>query len=225
MNSDEQILYELLKAGDEKAYGILYRNHYAILCHFANFYLHDRFSAESVVEDVIYHLWENRESLNITKSIRSYLVMAVRNKCLDTLKLKRNQNEKPISSLSDKAGYYMDSQTAGDSPYGTLLSKELEEKVIQAIEALPAECRQVFLKAGWKQEKQGNCRRIRHFCQYSKVSSQECTQDIARETGALSYSFILIFVNELKKIFFSLHFFTTTSSISKTYQEYEQNTI
>ena len=80
MNSDEQILYELLKAGDEKAYGILYRNHYAILCHFANFYLHDRFSAESVVEDVIYHLWENRESLNITKSIRSYLVMAVRNK-------------------------------------------------------------------------------------------------------------------------------------------------
>lgn len=41
----------------------------------------------------------------------------------------------------------MDSQTAGDSPYGTLLSKELEEKVIQAIEALPAECRQVFLKS------------------------------------------------------------------------------
>ena len=80
MNSEEQILYEQLKAGNESAYGILYRNHYAILCHFANFYLHDRFSAESVVEDVIYHLWENRESLNITKSIRSYLVMAVRNK-------------------------------------------------------------------------------------------------------------------------------------------------
>ncbi len=114
---------------------------------------HDRFSAESVVEDVIYHLWENRESLNITKSIRSYLVMAVRNKCLDTLKLKRNQNEKPISSLSDKAGYYMDSQTAGDSPYGTLLSKELEEKVIQAIEALPAECRQVFLKSRMENKK------------------------------------------------------------------------
>lgn len=153
MNSEEQILYEQLKAGNEGAYGILYRNHYAILCHFANFYLHDRFSAESVVEDVIYHLWENRESLNITKSIRSYLVMAVRNKCLDTLKLKRNQNEKPISSLSDKAGYYMDSQTASDSPYGTLLSKELEEKVIQAIEALPAECRQVFLKSRMENKK------------------------------------------------------------------------
>lgn len=149
MISEEQILYEQLKVGNESAYGILYRNHYAILCHFANFYLHDRFSAESV----IYHIWENRESLNITKSIRSYLVTAVRNKCLDTLKLKRNQNEKPISSLSDKVGYYMDSQTAGDSPYGTLLSKELEEKVIQAIEALPAECRQVFIKSRMESKK------------------------------------------------------------------------
>lgn len=153
MNSEEQILFELLKAGDEKAYGILYKKHYAILCHFANFYLHDRFLAESVVEDVIFHLWENREGLNITKSIRSYLVMAVRNKCLDTLKLKRNQTEKPISTLSDKAGYYMDSQTAGDSPYGTLLSKELEEKVIQAIESLPAECRQVFIKSRMENKK------------------------------------------------------------------------
>ena len=61
MISEEQILYEQLKVGNESAYGILYRNHYAILCHFANFYLHDRFSAESVVEDVIYHIWENRE--------------------------------------------------------------------------------------------------------------------------------------------------------------------
>ena len=56
MISEEQILYEQLKVGNESAYGILYRNHYAILCHFANFYLHDRFSAESVVEDVIYHI-------------------------------------------------------------------------------------------------------------------------------------------------------------------------
>ena len=47
----------------------------------------------------------------------------------------------------------MDSHTAGDSPYGTLLSRELEEKVIQAIEALPGECRQVFLKSRMENEK------------------------------------------------------------------------
>lgn len=153
MSTEEQLLYEQLKAGNEKAYGILYKKHYAILCHYANFYLHDKFSAETVVEDVIYHLWENRENLIIKKSIRNYLVTAVRNKCLDTLKLKRNQTEHVISSLSEKAELYMGSLPVSDSPYGILLSKELEEKVMQAIETLPAECKQVFIKSRIEQKK------------------------------------------------------------------------
>lgn len=153
MSTEEQLLYEQLKAGNERAYGILYKKHYAILCHYANFYLHDKFSAETVVEDVIYHLWENRENLIIKKSIRNYLVTAVRNRCIDTLKLKRNQTEQVISGLSEKAAFYMGNQPVSDSPYGILLSKELEEKVMQAIETLPAECKQVFIKSRIEQKK------------------------------------------------------------------------
>lgn len=153
MSTEEQLLYEQLKAGNERAYGILYKKHYAILCHYANFYLHDKFSAETVVEDVIYHLWENRENLIIKKSIRNYLVTAVRNRCIDTLKLKRNQTEHVISGLSEKAAFYMGNQPVNDSPYGILLSKELEEKVMQAIESLPAECKQVFIKSRIEQKK------------------------------------------------------------------------
>lgn len=153
MSTEEQLLYEQLKAGNERAYGILYKKHYAILCHYANFYLHDKFSAETVVEDVIYHLWENRENLIIKKSIRNYLVTAVRNRCIDTLKLKRNQTEQVILGLSEKAAFYMGNQPVSDSPYGILLSKELEEKVMQAIETLPAECKQVFIKSRIEQKK------------------------------------------------------------------------
>ena len=41
---------------------------------------------ETIVGDVIFHLWEIRETLNITISIRSYLIKAVRNRCIDYLK-------------------------------------------------------------------------------------------------------------------------------------------
>lgn len=153
MNTEEQLLFEQLKRGEERAYGVLYEKHYAVMCHFANFYLHDKFAAEAAVEDVIYHIWENREKLSISISIRSYLVRAVRNKCLDTLKLKRNQTEQTISSLSEKSNYYIDNQCAYDSPHGTLLSKELEDKIIIAIESLPAECKQVFLKSRMENKK------------------------------------------------------------------------
>lgn len=153
MNTEEQLLLEQLKLGNEKAYGSLYQNHYAVLCHFANYYLHDKFAAETAVEDVIYHIWKNRENLNISTSIRSYLVRAVRNKCLDILKLKRNQTELALSCLSEKSNYYIDNQIAYDSPHGTLLSKELEEKIIKAIENLPTECKQVFLKSRMENKK------------------------------------------------------------------------
>ncbi len=153
MNTEEKLLFEQLKLGNEKAYGVLYRSHYAVLCHFAKSYLHDKFAAETAVEDVIYHIWENRENLNITTSIRNYLIRAVRNKCLDTLKLKRNQTELTRSSLSEKSNYYIDNQIALDSPYGTLLSKELEDKITQAVKALPAECQQVFVKSRMENKK------------------------------------------------------------------------
>lgn len=153
MNSIETELIKKLKNGDENAYGILYQQHYALLCHFATFYLHDKFTAETVVEDVIFHLWTNRDSLTIKTSLRNYLTRAVRNKCLDYLKLKQTQSEQAMSTLSDGLNYYIDSQMATDSPFGALLSKELEEEISNAINSLPKECQTVFLKSRMENKK------------------------------------------------------------------------
>lgn len=153
MNSIETELIKKLKNGDENAYGILYQQHYALLCHFATFYLHDKFTAETVVEDVIFHLWTNRDKLTINTSLRNYLTRAVRNKCLDYLKLKQTQSEQAMSTLSDGLNYYIDSQMATDSPFGALLSKELEEEISNAINSLPKECQTVFLKSRMENKK------------------------------------------------------------------------
>ena len=153
MNSIEKDFIQRLKNGDENAYGSLYQQHYALLCHFATFYLHDKFTAETVVEDVIFHLWTNRDNLTINTSLRNYLTRAVRNKCLDYLKLKRPQSEQAMSTLSDGLNYYIDSQMATDSPFGALLSKELEEEISNAISSLPKECQTVFLKSRMENKK------------------------------------------------------------------------
>lgn len=153
MNSIEKDFIQRLKNGDENAYGSLYQQHYALLCHFATFYLHDKFTAETVVEDVIFHLWTNRDNLTINTSLRNYLTRAVRNKCLDYLKLKRTQSEQAMSTLSDGLNYYIDSQMATDSPFGALLSKELEEEISNAISSLPKECQTVFLKSRMENKK------------------------------------------------------------------------
>ena len=76
----KKLIVEQLKNGNEDAYKYIYDYHYVLLCHVANQYLNDNFLSETIVGDVIFHLWEIRETLNITISIRSYLIKAVRNR-------------------------------------------------------------------------------------------------------------------------------------------------
>ena len=141
----DTILIEQLKKGDSEAYGYIYKNYYALLCYIASGYMHDDFLAETIVGDVIYHLWEQRESLVIRTSLRSYLIKAVRNRCLDTLDLKMNKVELSFSSLSNKEealeSYVIDEQY----PLDSLFCQELEHILKEAIDKLPKESKQVFL--------------------------------------------------------------------------------
>lgn len=143
MDRTEEIIVKQLKDGNEKAYKFLYDNHYQVLCHIASGYVHDDFLAETIVADIIFHLWENRKSLEITTSIRGYLVKSVRNRCLDYLKSQYSQHEiasSPMLSSFPVMRYLI----ADDYPLGRLLENELENEIFKAIENLPDECRNVF---------------------------------------------------------------------------------
>lgn len=54
----ETILIQQLCEGNEHAYKEVYRLHYAVLCAYARQFVNDDFEAESIVDDVILHLWE-----------------------------------------------------------------------------------------------------------------------------------------------------------------------
>lgn len=147
---EEQLFIEQLKQGKEAAYKLLYEKHYAVLCHMAREWVGDDYVAETLVSDVIFHLWEIRESLEIRVSLRSYLLQAVRNRCLDYLTSRRERTEVAFSALegADGAQPLSERYILSDSyPLGHLLEKELEQRISLAIEALPGECRQVFLKS------------------------------------------------------------------------------
>ena len=131
---EEQLLIHQLKQGKDAAYRLLYEKHYAVLCHLAREWVGDDYTAESLVGDVIFHLWEIRESLEIRVSLRSYLLQAVRNR----------DGRQPLAER------YIQSD---DYPLGRLLERELEYEINRSIAALPAECRQVFLKSRFERKK------------------------------------------------------------------------
>ena len=135
MEITERIIIEQLKQGNEEAYKYLYRHHYALLCHIAREYVGDDFLAETLVGDVVFHLWEVHETLDIQVSLRSYLVRAVRNHCMDYLSSKKERTEVAFSSIPEEGE--MRYLLSDDYPLGSLLEHELEEEIHHAIRNLP----------------------------------------------------------------------------------------
>lgn len=142
----ENLLIQQLKNGNEKAYEHIYKQHYAFLCHIACGYVNDHFLSETIVGDVIFHLWEKRESLEIRTSIRSYLCAAVRNRCLDHLSSLKERTEIPFSNIRTDEPITEKYILSDNYPLGRLLEKELEHEIHSAIRSLPEECKRVFIK-------------------------------------------------------------------------------
>lgn len=142
----ESLIIHQLKTGNEKAYEYIYKNHYAFLCHIAHSYVNDHFIAETIVGDVIFHLWEKRETLDIKTSLRSYLSVSVRNRCLDYISSLKERTEVSFSNINFNESITEKYILSDNYPLGQLLEKELEKEINSAIKGLPKECRRIFIK-------------------------------------------------------------------------------
>lgn len=143
LESEQEILHQL-KIGDEKAYRYVFDKHYGLLCSIAAEFLKDDFLAETIVGDIILYLWEKRETITIQTSLRSYLVRAVRNKCINYLHLQYVIKETPLPTNDELFNLDGSFLVSDNYPLAILLEKELELKIEDAICSLPDECRTVF---------------------------------------------------------------------------------
>jgi RNA polymerase sigma-70 factor (ECF subfamily) len=141
--SDIDLLKKLCE-GNEEAFEFIFFNYYNKLCIYANFLLRNKETAEEVVQDVLLKLWETRNKLDITVSLRSYLYRAVHNKSINHITYLRTR-EKHLKNLTDdinmKTIIY---PLSNNYPVANLISKELEDEIEKALNALPEKCRTIF---------------------------------------------------------------------------------
>ena len=153
MEHNEQELIEGLKHGDNWAYKLLYDCYYVLLCKIAFSYLKDDYLAQTIVDDLIIHIYEKRETIIITTSFRSYLMRSVRNRCLNHLQLKNERRVVNFSTLEHSSEQLFSIEAPDENPLATLLENELEKEIHLAIQRLPDECRTVFEKSRFEDKK------------------------------------------------------------------------
>ncbi|MBB5286210.1 RNA polymerase sigma-70 factor (ECF subfamily) [Rhabdobacter roseus] len=134
--SDTEIV-SAIRQGHEPSFEQMFRTYYERLCHYAHSLLKDQDDAEEMVQTVFLNLWEKREELEITLSLKAYLYRAVHNHCLNRLK-----HYKVREAHREYTVYY---QPVGYEPVADALNGyELEERIEQAVSRLPEQCQLVF---------------------------------------------------------------------------------
>lgn len=143
MTYSETDIIKGIKRGDDKAYRLLFSTYYHRLFCIARQYYPDDFVADTIVGDVIFYLWENRDTLTINTSINAYLIRSVRNYAINYLLHKQTEREVSLSHFNETNAHQA-LFLSDDYPLGTLIEKELTATVLKEIENLPDETRQVF---------------------------------------------------------------------------------
>ncbi len=140
----EQELIKSISKENKKGFEILFRTYYKRMCAYALTFVSQADIAEDIVEDVFIKLWEKRATLNFTGSVSSYLFRSVKNSCINYLTREKNRkqtvSENEINLLNLKINY----PVSDNYPLLDLIGKELEEKIKEEIDKLPAQCKEVF---------------------------------------------------------------------------------
>ena len=136
MTGDTEIIGRI-RNGDKGQFELLFRSSYVSLVRYAKTLIKDHDTAEEIVQDLFFRLWQDREKLNIESSLNGYLFRSVHNKCLHYIEHKkvvdRHAGEMLLSRQEDQ-----------QSPSDILLYKELQAKIAAILERLPERCGQIF---------------------------------------------------------------------------------
>jgi len=118
---------------DEQSLEKLFKTYFTGLMAFSRKILGDEDDAREVVHQVFINLWEKRNEIDLSTSLKSYLFTAVNNRSLNVI---RDRKKFSAEEVPEQVEEYDVS--------AVIESMELEEKIRGAIGTLPERCRKIF---------------------------------------------------------------------------------
>jgi RNA polymerase sigma-70 factor (ECF subfamily) len=114
----------------------LFKSHFKALHAYAFTIVNDMATAEEMVQNVFCRIWEKRSNIDIRQSAKAYLYRAVYHESINHLK--------KLKTMADYQRHAARNAPQGAGASEQLAGKELEEKIREALEELPEQCRTIF---------------------------------------------------------------------------------
>ena len=134
----ENILIERFKANDHSAFEMIFHHYYPGLVIFATQYVMYEADAEEIVQDFFIRVWQKKDQINKTDSLKPYFFTSIKNSSLNFLYQKKHKDTliQEIIQLSQNNLLYQPD---------VFSMSELQTAIRKAIGSLPPKCREAFI--------------------------------------------------------------------------------
>jgi RNA polymerase sigma-70 factor (ECF subfamily) len=133
----EKEIIERIRQGDIGEFESLFRSSYVSLVRYASNIVKDHDTAEEIVQDLFFRLWQDKKKIKIESSLNGYLFRSVHNKCLHWIK-----HEKVVERHEKEMEFQLNENH--ENPTDILNYKELEARVAGILDRLPERCGRIF---------------------------------------------------------------------------------
>lgn len=135
---DDVLWIRLIQSGNQVAFEYLYRSYFIPLCRFISLYTENKTEAEEITAELFIYVWEHRENIDFSMSLKSYLFQSAKNRALNYLRDKKQKVS--IDILKEYSDEYYNSEEK-------LEFKELQNLIKEAVCQLSTKCQTVFRKS------------------------------------------------------------------------------
>jgi len=137
LDNTSEKLWESVLSGDVSSFKELFNLYYEDLVSYAHRYTQQLVVSEEIVQEVFISIWERRNEVNISTSIKAYLYRAVKNRTISYLK---NQLPKEQSTygISERVEFIAKVEQEDST-------ENLKIALNKSIAMLPNKCRTIFL--------------------------------------------------------------------------------
>lgn len=158
----ENNLVERIRQGDKQAFEMLFCEYYYDLCSFAYQFTRCNERAKDLVQEVFLKIWDRRRKWNVHRSVKAYLLKAVRNSAINHVNKRDNRSE--VRELFSREILH-NIKPSGDRKFDE--REELVDQIWEAVLTMPKRRSRVFILYH------------RHGLSYSEISE---VLDISRKT-------------------------------------------
>jgi len=167
--TDEQLM-EALDAGDDQALAELVERYQNDIFRFCLHYLKNIELAKEMAQETFLRIYTARARFEVSRKFKPWMLCIARNLCLNELKRRKMVHmetlEEYASSAREESGEIL--RTPEDSPYELLLTQERHRYLLEVLDGLPEESREIVV--------------LRYF---QKLSAREIADIVDSTEGAV----------------------------------------